>query len=1228
MKKNSLFLLLIFTYSFVFSQVNTQKSFHDTQGSIEVNGSGQLQFSLPVALPPAVKSIAPQINLVYTSGSGNGIAGYGWNLSGITVISRVGKNLDKDGKTETINLDENDYFSFNGQRLILKSGEYGKDGAEYTTEKFSNVKIKSIGSLEGKKWKGPAHWEVSFEDGSQAWYGADETSKTAIEYNITKWRDAQGNYISYQYTLQNNVAVISRIDWGGNEDLNKPHFNQIIFNYKTRDLKESSYLAGEHFVQDKILTEIVVRSNGQQFKKYVIAYDNGTNGTKYQFVKNITEYNSQNQPANPISFEYEKTKNEAGIMYNDSRFDDVFGKDFFTGDFNGDGRIDFLRGNRIILNRLDKNKEYIDVNYKGKILAVGTGIKDEILLNRQVIFTGEQKGDFMNIYTYSLERNQLKLLKTNTFNLSEFDLGEKIINDTWWEQFFYSSEISEVIEGDFNGNGLSELYLEISRKEFYQYTDIDPNLDYHEERIIAKKNFYIDLQNNTIKELFFRSDFEGDFEGNGKTDLFDMSNGNVKVYSYNGDIGDFEKIELNTNISQIGLLKGDFNGDGKTDFMTPVGHGSSDWRMYISTGKGFREYYYSNLFLYEPSWQGSPRKRRNKQRIYASPDLNKDGKSDFIIFESQRWYKDKWKDWNDPDSSYGFHYFRNNGVDRDGKPIFELVYHINPIEMRCGRCETINYSGYGEHYIPIFGNFRIAQLNTDFIILHKTKLITWNMGEDIGKSYIKSITQGGLKTEIEYKELDPEKNPNFYAGVNSEKYPYMELDKVAQSYAVSQLRQEIAPNQVRKQDFRYRGFITHLQGKGMIGFRKTARSSWYADGYENTKVWSGAEIDPLNEGLPIKEWSIKTDNESEVFPNQISFDNKKLLSFKETKYQIDNIQEGKIKAIVPIEVKTKDFIKDITSIDKVEYDEYYLPVKTISNTQNGFAEKITELSYYPPQLTGEGKDYSVGRPRSKTELVRAYGDSKGAKEEYEYENNLLKTLKIYNRDNSEYIQESYQYDGFGNIIEKTISNSIDNHTQTSKSKYDAKGRFVIEKTDNLGLITKISYNNWGQVLNQINPLDDTLHFTYDAWGKILSQRTNLGGTTRYTYEKLDNGEAKITEYAPDGGETITYTNKIGQNYKSITKSFGEKYVSKEVVYDVLGRKIKESEPYFEGEGVSQWNTIEYDEYSRPIKATAFTGKIVETEYTGNSVKITETNANGRFKKQVFDPIGKYYFYGR
>lgn len=1243
MKRFSLLLTLLFGCSVLFSQSNSNP-FHDTQGNIEVNGSGQLQFSLPIALPPGIKSVAPQINLMYTSGSNNGIAGYGWNLSGITSISRVGKNLDKDGKAEGIQLNYEDIYRFNGQRLILKSGEYGKDGAEYVTEKYSNIKIKSIGALSGKNWLGPEFWEVTFEDGSQTWYGVEASAKTPVEYNITKWKDAQGNYISYEYVQKNHVAMIQRILWGGNEALNKPHFNEMVFTYGERDLKEFSYVMGERLIQDKILMSIQVNSNGKQFKKYVINYDNGSNGTKYQFVKNITEYNSKNEPANPVTFEHSDSKENAGIMYQNSNFDDIYGNNVFMGDFDGDGKIDIIKGYTLSLGRFE-NKNIINVKYEGYIIGTGIGVnKGNIVENGQFLFTGKVENDIVSIYSYKLEKDYFKLIDIYRYDISSYKFkdGPQYQYDSIYDyginfeltntrESYRSIGIGK--EGDFNGDGISDFCIEIVNNQIYFYRD---DIEDTEKSFkVSNKLFYLDIKNNSFKELNIvenNLNYEIiDFNGDGRTDLLNTSNNRIKVYSYNDKLEDFEEIiNISATFSTDKIILGDFNGDGKTDIFSPVMYGGSDWNMYVSTGKGYTKFYYSNLSKYEPSWQGAPRKRRNIQRTYAAPDLNKDGKSDFIIFESQRWYKDGVFDWNDPDSSYGFHYFRNDGVEASGKPIFSLAYHIAPEEKRCGTCETINYSGYGEHYIPIFGNFRIAQLNTDFIILHKTKLITWNMGGNIPKiSRIKSITQGGVKTDIGYTPL-LEGNVYQWDKNSSLVYPYVNIKENVNHFVVSKVIQD-----KKQQDFRYRGLVSHFKGKGMIGFRKTARSSWYADGFEKTKVWSGVEIDPMNESLPIKEWSIKTDNESEIFPTDLSFNNQRLLSLKTTNYKIDELLDGAkvtasnlsdksriVMAIVPTEVQSKDFLKEVTTIDQIKYDKYYLPRKTISSTNRGFVEKITTLSYYPPNLTGEGKDYNIGRPRSKEELVKAYGDSKGAKEEYEYENHLLKKLKTYNRDNTGYLEENYEYDGFGNILSKIISNSLDSHTQTASSRYDDKGRFVVEKSDALGLITRITYNDWGQVLTQTDPFGVTLTNTYDAWGKLLRSKTNLSGITSYTYEKLSNGDAKVTEYTPDGGESITYTNKIGQNYKSTTKVFGEeKYVSKSTEYDALGRKVRESEPYFEGQGASQWNTIEYDKYSRPVKATAFTGKIVETAYTKNTVTTTETNANGRFKKQTFDAIG-------
>lgn len=98
--------------------------FHSTKGDIDVTSSGQLQYRLSIMLPPGIKDIAPNLDMAYLSGSGNGIAGFGWSVSGITTISRTGKSIDRDGESRGIYLDYSDSYSFNGQRLILKSGEY------------------------------------------------------------------------------------------------------------------------------------------------------------------------------------------------------------------------------------------------------------------------------------------------------------------------------------------------------------------------------------------------------------------------------------------------------------------------------------------------------------------------------------------------------------------------------------------------------------------------------------------------------------------------------------------------------------------------------------------------------------------------------------------------------------------------------------------------------------------------------------------------------------------------------------------------------------------------------------------------------------------------------------------------------------------------------------------------------------------------------------------------
>ncbi|MBJ5445325.1 hypothetical protein JGG59_24190, partial [Salmonella enterica subsp. enterica serovar Derby] len=165
-------------------------------------------------------------------------------------------------------------------------------------------------------------------------------------------------------------------------------------------------------------------------------------------------------------------------------------------------------------------------------------------------------------------------------------------------------------------------------------------------------------------------------------------------------------------------------------------------------------------------------------------------------------------------------------------------------------------------------------------------------------------------------------------------------------------------------------------------------------------------------------------------------------------------------AIVPTSTRVKNFLTGTITTGSITYGDYYLPSQTVSNINNGYAVTTSTFEYiHNPSVVSA--NYYIGRLKSKTDTSQAYGDTKSTKDEYTYDNNLLKTHINWNRNNTASITNTHTYDGFGNITKKTTSNSIDSQTQTTEAGYDSKGRFVERKTDNLGLITQFEYNDWG-----------------------------------------------------------------------------------------------------------------------------------------------------------------------
>ena len=88
-----------------------------TAGQASVSLAGGATYSIPIFTPPGTAGMQPNVSLVYSSQSGNGIAGYGWNISGLSAITRVPHTIYHDGAVKGVDFVD-DRFALDGQRLI------------------------------------------------------------------------------------------------------------------------------------------------------------------------------------------------------------------------------------------------------------------------------------------------------------------------------------------------------------------------------------------------------------------------------------------------------------------------------------------------------------------------------------------------------------------------------------------------------------------------------------------------------------------------------------------------------------------------------------------------------------------------------------------------------------------------------------------------------------------------------------------------------------------------------------------------------------------------------------------------------------------------------------------------------------------------------------------------------------------------------------------------------
>ena len=245
------------------------------KGAFSVDGSGSAIYKISIEAPNG-GGLSPSIGVSYNSQSGNGLAGFGFNITGLSCITRGCRDLYHDRQITGISYGIGDALFLDGQRLILKTGTYGFNGSTYTPEGdpytivtlHSNINTSacwfSVACANGK-----AYQLGSTNDSRLSFVNRKGVTCIAAWY-INQTTDVHSNLIKYHYTTTNyNLRPVS-IEYGLNTAKSRGITNLILFTYGslTGSYARPFAIGDRQGKMDVCLSKITTQTNGSIFRTY------------------------------------------------------------------------------------------------------------------------------------------------------------------------------------------------------------------------------------------------------------------------------------------------------------------------------------------------------------------------------------------------------------------------------------------------------------------------------------------------------------------------------------------------------------------------------------------------------------------------------------------------------------------------------------------------------------------------------------------------------------------------------------------------------------------------------------------------------------------------------------------------------------------------------------------------------------------------------------------------
>ncbi len=847
LKTPSYIYFLLFFCNLTFAQEYVGLS----NSSFRVDEMGAANYSIPISLPDGIAGVKPSLAFNYSSQSGDGYMGVGWQISGTNTISRCPKNMTHDNEQNGITFSDIDRLCLDGQRLV----SWGKNNDKTTTNSqywnlgkyHKEIDDFSIVRMHGSSAYGPKAFTVETKSGEIHYYGqvstvngTDSMGRTlAIDlvdangsndngfdalvnsgsqnaarmWALKAIKDIKDNYILFKYS-KNTVKgehYLTEVQYTGRVSGQRP-FARAVFNYQSNSTKRSGGLAGAPYSLSKLLTNVSIYLDSKLYRYYDLRYDEPDyieHKNTLTSVQECTDKNlSQCLPA--ITFSWQKPASNS--IYNP---------------FNGGYSIEGSSPNRDFNQLLDLNGDgYTDIVYpSGSYWYVEFG--PDYSSPERLSPVGVNKKQFAKTIDYNGDgKRDLLVANSETSN---------------WYIISYQSSTSSYQSCEPDGRG-GKLCAPEQLNLNYTLTDT------------GVRAYGLEGNSQTA-----------DIDGDGLEDILFVQNGLLKAYMNQGN-GRFTLKSnlgsLSNNASGIGLnnipytrasLKNtssfDFNGDGRTDILTKV----KETRSFCSKGGGYvrsRGECVNDLQgkwtvtttdswqLYESNGDGYVRtadlgSSYNNVRIV---DLNGDGNTDIAFQMNNKWYYrlsdgKKFLSTQPINLSTSTAALTNNlfFIDLNQNGMTDLLYPSSTnqwtvyVTSAHDDNDKVVFNRRGNRSYPNNAAIRFADLNADTKVdlLYATSDNGWKTfyGSDANsKDYvINEITSGwGVGTRISYDNIT---NSDVYFRDNSSHNTGVEyFSPKSGLFVVSKVETDVSNNNAVGVTYQYGGLLLHKKGRGALGF--------------------------------------------------------------------------------------------------------------------------------------------------------------------------------------------------------------------------------------------------------------------------------------------------------------------------------------------------------------------------------------------------------------------------